>query len=136
MPRPRSLLNERFGDLVAKRALPGDLFHCVCEPLDRECGRYRVVSRRALTSRIIYQCAICAHEAKQLKRATRKTYPNTEPPLPPEPPVARPELPCRGCWKDNDGWMHIQPDCPKHGTAVIHPAFARRPEPLVTGYCE
>jgi hypothetical protein len=120
MRQPRSLINKRVGDLVVKRDLGNDLFHCECLPLDRECGRYRTVSRARLTSKDIESCAQCATK-------NRKTAYLKRPPDPPLVIVEPARIPCRGCRVDSAGWLRISFDCPRHGTmGKISPAYAQR----------
>lgn len=102
------LINREFTDLTVKRDLDGkgERFHCECK-----CGGYRTCSRRQLIARVVKSCAACAAKNKHVGNF------NVEPPLPPEPKLARIELPeCRGCTVRIIGGIRykaVQPDCPR-----------------------
>lgn len=126
LKRKANLIGRRFGDLVVRRDLGGDTFHCDCDPKDRECTRFRTVTRTQLVTRVVYQCLYCAREAKMQKRSRRS--PNrVEPPLPPEPaPKKGPLPPCNGCTIriiEGRPYRAVQPDCRLHS-----PLYKEAPE--------
>lgn len=86
MIRRKKLLNTRVGDLIVKRDMGNGTYFCVCEPLDRECGRSRTVLRVRLVSNDIDRCLFCANAGRRGKLRA--------PVAEPEPVKAEPKPQC------------------------------------------
>lgn len=102
--RRRQIIGVPFGHLIPRRTLDdiGDLFDAICD-----CGNWRTVTRRQLTSKAIASCRQCADRNNRTSYRGLEIVEDLQPPSP--------MLQCNG--PIIDGWQRCDwTKCPLHRT--------------------